>query len=287
MWPVVVAFFAAVFGMLFANLLLAGVVFAFYARTRGLGDGLEAVGAWAMSLPGLAASAGVTGLVLALVSVGGARLGKHVISERLRLTRGRLGVLPIAAAALCTFSGGFLFSQSFELFGFREDGVLAVITKSVNEASWPAWTVSIVGLAIVPGIAEELFFRGFVQTRAVAVLGPARGIILSALLFGVFHMDLKQGLYAALVGTFLGWLAFRAGSIRPSMVAHGMSNFMSLALGKAGVGPETTRTKVILLALAAIVIAGTVLLVGRSTSAATAPAPLPAPPPGPEGEGAA
>ncbi len=279
MWPVVVAFFAAVFGMLFANLLLAGVVFAFYARARGLTDGLEAVGTWAMSLPGLAASAGATGLVLALVSVGGARLGKHVVAERLRLTRGRLGALPIAAAALCTFAGGFLFSQSFELFGFREDGVLAVITKSVNEASWPAWTVSILGLAVVPGIAEELFFRGFVQTRAVAALGPARGIILSALLFGVFHMDLKQGLYAALVGMFLGWLAFRAGSIRPSMLAHGMSNFLSLALAKLGVGPETTRSKIVLLALAAIVIVGTVLLVRRTTSAVPAsPDPDPASP---------
>ncbi len=278
MWPVVVAFFAAVFGMLFANVLLAGVVFAFYARELGLTAGLEAVGTWAMSLPGLAASAGATGLVLAMVSVGGARLGKHAVSERLRLARGRLGALPIAAAALCTFAGGFLFSQSFELFGFREDGVLAVITKSVNEASWPAWTVSILGLAVVPGIAEELFFRGFVQTRAVAALGPARGIILSALLFGVFHMDLKQGLYAALVGMFLGWLAFRAGSIRPSMLAHGMSNFLSLALAKLGVGPETTRTKIILLALAAMVIVGTVLLVRRTTTAAAPPSATPVPP---------
>ena len=276
MWPVLVAFFAAVFGMLLANLLLAGVVLAFYARQRGLTGGLEAVATWAMSLPGLAASAGVTGAVLAIVSVGGARLGKHVVSERLRLTRGRLGALAVIAAALCTFCGGFLFSQSFELLGVKEDGVLAVITKSVNEASWPAWSISIIGLAVVPGIAEELFFRGFVQTRAVAALGPVRGILLSATLFGVFHMDLKQGLYAALVGTFLGWLALRAGSIRPSMLAHGTSNFLSLCLAKLGVGPDGMRQQVIALGIAAIVIIGTVVLVAYTTRAPPAPTAAPA-----------
>jgi membrane protease YdiL (CAAX protease family) len=270
MWPVVIAFFAAVFGMLFANALLAGVVLAYYVRQRGFNDGIEAVTAWAMSLPGLAASAAVTGSVLVIVSVGGARLGKHAVSERLRVTRGRLSPLLVAAAALCTFSGGFLFSQSFELFGIKEDGVLAVITKSVNEASWPAWSVSLLGLAVVPGIAEELFFRGFVQTRAVAALGQARGIILSAALFGLFHMDLKQGLYAAMVGTFLGWLAIRAGSIRPSMLAHGTSNGLSLVMARLGVGPDSMTTKIISLAVAAIVVVGTIALVGRAPSATPA-----------------
>lgn len=270
MWPVLVAFFAAIFGMLLTNAVLAGAVLAYYARQRGFADGIEAVTAWAMSLPGLAASAGATGAVLAIVSIGGARLGKHQVRERLRLAPGRLGPPLIAAAALCTFAGGFLFSQSFELFGIKEDGVLAVITKSVNESSWLAWSFSLLGLAVVPGIAEELFFRGFVQTRAVAALGQARGIILSAALFGLFHMDLKQGLYAALVGTFLGWLAIRAGSIRPSMLAHGTSNALSLFMARLGVGPDSTRTKVLCLAIAAVVIVGTVVLVGRVPSATAA-----------------
>jgi len=270
MWPVVIAFFTAVFGMLFVNALLAGAVLAYYVRGHGLNDGLELVQAWAMSLPGLAASAGATGFVLAFVSLGGARVGKHIVAERLRLAPGKLSPALIAASALCTFAAGFLFSQSFELFGIKEDGVLAVITKSVNEASWPAWSFSLIGLAVVPGIAEELFFRGFVQTRAVASMGQARGIILSAAFFGLFHMDLKQGLYAAIVGTFLGWLAVRAGSIRPSMIAHGTSNALGLLMARLGIGPESLPAKIGCLVVAAIVIVGTVLLINRVPSATPA-----------------
>jgi membrane protease YdiL (CAAX protease family) len=259
-----VAFFAAIFGMLGANAMLAGVVLAFYWRkSPDSGVAIEAVQAWALSLGGLAASATVTGAVLCLVSIAGARLGTPLVRQRLRFVPSPFRALHVAAAAGVTFLCGFVFSQGVDLLGIKDDGVLALIGKSVNEASWTAWTISLVGLAVVPGIAEELFFRGFVQTRAVAVLGEAKGIILAATLFGLFHMDVKQGLFAALVGTFLGWVAVRAGSIRPSMVAHGVSNFLSLCMGRFGVGPETNTAKLISVALATLAIVGAVIALAR------------------------
>ena len=41
-----------------------------------------------------------------------------------------------------------------------------------------------------------------------------------ALLFGLLHLDLAQGLTAFVCGLFLGWLTERTGSVLPGMVVH-------------------------------------------------------------------
>lgn len=80
----------------------------------------------------------------------------------------------------------------------------------------------IVVAVIVPQIAvaviEELAFRGVTQPLMVARMGPSRGLIISALLFGLFHLPnaLYQGIPAVLlpvtIGTLslLGWVLGRA-----------------------------------------------------------------------------
>jgi membrane protease YdiL (CAAX protease family) len=266
-WPLAVAFLVALFGMLVANAMLAGAVLAFYSLHGH--HPLEQLQLWAMSAFGLSASAGVSGLVLAVVSLGGAKLSGEPVAARLRLGPSIVKAPHILATALATFAAGIVFGQLTDFLGFSDVGVLAVVSKSIAEASWPAWSVSIVGLAIVPGFAEELFFRGFLQTRAEARWGRAAGVIVAALLFGLFHMDLKQGSFAFLVGLFLGWVASRARSIRPSMIGHGVSNFLGLLLGKLGVGPSTTVMKITTLVFAIFTIAVAIFFIARRTRRST------------------
>ena len=54
--------------------------------------------------------------------------------------------------------------------------------------------------------------------------GSAAAIFAPALLFGVLHLDLAQGLTAFACGVFLGWLAERSGSILPGMLLHLVNN---------------------------------------------------------------
>jgi membrane protease YdiL (CAAX protease family) len=79
-------------------------------------------------------------------------------------------------------------------------------------------------IALMPGVCEEIFFRGYVQTRLVARWGRWPGIVVSALAFGVIHLDPMQGLFAFVSGLYLGWMAETFGGVRPGVVAHAANN---------------------------------------------------------------
>ena len=49
-------------------------------------------------------------------------------------------------------------------------------------------------------------------------------IVISALIFGIVHFNLAQGLHAFLIGLLLGWLYSRTGSILPGFVFHWVNN---------------------------------------------------------------
>lgn len=81
-------------------------------------------------------------------------------------------------------------------------------------------------LCVMPAIAEELLFRGAFQ-GLMRPCGSAAAIFAPALLFGVLHLDLAQGLTAFVCGVFLGWLAERSGSILPGMLLHLVNNALA------------------------------------------------------------
>jgi membrane protease YdiL (CAAX protease family) len=88
------------------------------------------------------------------------------------------------------------------------------------------------------GLAEEVFFRGYLMSRLCAWLGDRRGLVLSAILFGLVHVvslvafhglrsplrDGLTGLGAALGGLLYGWLLLKTSSIVPGAVIHTAAN---------------------------------------------------------------
>lgn len=81
-------------------------------------------------------------------------------------------------------------------------------------------------LCVMPAVAEELLFRGAFQ-GLMRPCGSAAAIFAPALLFGLLHLDLAQGLTAFACGVFLGWLAERSGSILPGMLLHLVNNMLA------------------------------------------------------------
>jgi membrane protease YdiL (CAAX protease family) len=69
-------------------------------------------------------------------------------------------------------------------------------------------------------LAEEVFFRGFVQRAAVARIGRVAGIIGTAALFGLVHYQLEQLVALVVFGVVLGVLADRTGRLGPSIITH-------------------------------------------------------------------
>lgn len=99
-------------------------------------------------------------------------------------------------------------------------------TSEMLPSGGPELLVQFLALCVMPAIAEELLFRGAFQ-GLMRPCGSAAAIFAPALLFGVLHLDLAQGLTAFACGVFLGWLAERSGSILPVMLLHLVNNALA------------------------------------------------------------
>jgi membrane protease YdiL (CAAX protease family) len=81
---------------------------------------------------------------------------------------------------------------------------------------------------------EELYFRGLLQRAAVRRLGLVGGILISALAFGLVHLNLSGWAAVALVvalgafGAVLSVLAHRTGRLGAGLVAHATFNGITL-----------------------------------------------------------
>jgi sodium transport system permease protein len=94
--------------------------------------------------------------------------------------------------------------------------------------------MAVLVFAVLPGICEELAFRGFILSGLERQHRTRSAILLSALMFGFLHvlMSLFQQLFnATLLGIVLGLLAVRSRSIVPGIVFHVLNNAMGVARG--------------------------------------------------------
>ncbi len=93
---------------------------------------------------------------------------------------------------------------------------------------------------ILAPLGEELIFRGvafFYACKAVSGMKNPRAAFwiancIQALLFGIYHMNLVQGLYAFFIGLALGYLRQKYNSLLPGMLAHLIFNGISTVLGE-------------------------------------------------------
>ncbi len=77
---------------------------------------------------------------------------------------------------------------------------------------------------IIAPISEELIFRGVTLGYAKKALPAAGAICLQAVLFGIFHLNMIQGIYAAFLGLFIGYLHEAGGTIVIPMLFHAFFN---------------------------------------------------------------
>ena len=96
---------------------------------------------------------------------------------------------------------------------------------------WP----DLIWLGLLPGLSEELLFRG--------VMLPAFGlnitaVIVSSLLFGVLHLSGSEQwpyvVWATVVGFGLGYIALITGNLLIPITAHIITNLVSSFLWKIG-----------------------------------------------------
>jgi len=142
----------------------------------------------------------------------------------------------------------FTFSLKAVLIGLGIAGLI-ILASSLIYKIWPAYRRSAqyylelvlkplaipdtLWLGLLPGLSEELLFRG--------VMIPALGsgvlaVVISSLLFGILHLGGVQqwpyGVWATAVGLLLGTIMIVTGNLLIPIIAHIMTNFVSSLIWK-------------------------------------------------------
>jgi len=75
-------------------------------------------------------------------------------------------------------------------------------------------------VVVVAPVVEELFYRGLWLRSASRRLGPAGGIVVSSVVFGLIHFQPIDTLALVGFGLVAAWLATRYGRLGPAVWAH-------------------------------------------------------------------
>lgn len=102
-------------------------------------------------------------------------------------------------------------------FGEQESQITEAMTNS------SLWLSCLYSLLIAP-LLEELFFRKLLIDR-LGFLGDWSVILLSGIAFGLFHGNLEQFFYAALLGTLLALVYRKTGNLLYTIIIHAVVNF--------------------------------------------------------------
>ncbi|MEX1010681.1 MAG: type II CAAX endopeptidase family protein [Balneolaceae bacterium] len=131
--------------------------------------------------------------------------------------------------------------------------------------------IALFHVALVPAICEEVMFRGYLQRAFEKSWGAWPAIVVSGLLFGLYHLQLGNLLPLALLGLLLALVTWLSGSLYPAIVAHFVNNGAAVLLASfypelafAEMTAETTPPLTVLFAGALISSWLIYLLVRRS-----------------------
>ena len=90
--------------------------------------------------------------------------------------------------------------------------------------------VSLICTAVFAPFFEEWLFRGIVLRGLLGKLKPVWAILISSVVFGLFHLNLWQAIPAALMGLLLGYVYWKTGSLKLTMLMHCANNTLSVVL---------------------------------------------------------
>jgi membrane protease YdiL (CAAX protease family) len=120
-------------------------------------------------------------------------------------------------------------------------------------------------MSALPGVCEESLFRGFMQGGLLRRWHPAAAIGVSSLFFALAHFDSQHSPVALVFGIWLGFVAWRTGSVWPAALCHFTNNLVAFVRIRIGVDAEKLDHPhgAVYYAVGAILVAATILAASR------------------------
>ncbi len=120
--------------------------------------------------------------------------------------------------------------------------------------------VGLICYGIISPLAEELVFRGIVYNELKRSYRLPLAMLISALLFGLYHMNPVQGGYGFIMGLLLAYLYEYFGSFLWPVLVHMLANSLAYILSNTSLSTTVIRSWPAAIVCAAVTIVGIRLL---------------------------
>lgn len=141
------------------------------------------------------------------------------------------------AKADLTFAGLFIglgvgvvasYATTFLQLGLEAVGIGISMPEYEVPETMPGIIIYVIALTVAPAFIEEIIFRGIVM-QSLRRFGDMFALVASALIFGIFHLNLIQMPYAFILGLCIGYFVMRTGSLWVGIMIHLVNNGVAVA----------------------------------------------------------
>jgi membrane protease YdiL (CAAX protease family) len=177
------------------------------------------------TLPGLLGGslAASSGLLLTLLLV-----VRPLDAARFRLLPGWETGFTLAVMTLGLLTLGQALDSLTIVLGLADRGTLVLIRQVLQGTGGPDLFGAVLVLGVAAGAAEELFFRGYMQSRLRDHWSAPAAVLATSTAFAALHLDVSavHMVLALVLGIYLGFVAEASGSTLPAIVCHVVNNIV-------------------------------------------------------------
>lgn len=159
-------------------------------------------------------------IIIVVINKGFRTDGKVMYEEVTSKKKYLSGVGMIIGYMLLTYGAFDMFLYSIPTLN---DGLYEYLEQYLSNTSYIFIFIS---TCIMAPIFEEILYRGILLNGLLKKYNYKKAIIFSALIFGIAHMNLPQGINAFFLGTIMGLAYYYTRSIYICMIMHFVNNFL-------------------------------------------------------------
>ena len=154
------------------------------------------------------------------------------------------GAILAVAVAVATFAAGMMLEVINQHLPDTEGSVIEMMAKMMEGPLW----ANLLTMCIMAPLCEEWLCRGVIlrgllnfapktprqEGERTRGLSPALAIVISAIFFAAIHGNVWQGITAFAIGCLFGYVYYRTGSLKLTILMHCVNNTSAVLIGKFG-----------------------------------------------------
>ncbi|MBE5741007.1 MAG: CPBP family intramembrane metalloprotease [Clostridiales bacterium] len=151
--------------------------------------------------------------------------GNTIKDIGLKKISAKVVIISIALGFVLYFLNSFIadvFSAFISLLGYEN-----ISSASESTITYGLLLKDLILTCILPAFCEEILHRGIMLHANKKYTNTRFCLIISSILFGLTHLNIRQFFYATILGYLIGYVSLASDSIIPCMIIHFMNNFLS------------------------------------------------------------